>query len=387
MMSAKVPMMMRALASLLDSELELNATLPHPSKYTPYDIQRISKVAQAIASSKVSFGSVDEIRRAFDEYFTPAPASEVVINAGPLASSSNLLIPSQLVTPGAYTILTIPLAPSFHSILELPSQEPYAGSDLGVRKFASLLKGILSINQIVHNRASHFVIPLMDKLDSLGMTFDPDFRGPKCEQWVSYIDIDDYQLPESISIKFHDRSSEDVRRILGESLRSREEGDWWAITEYRIDPNMGLGMDQETEAAMQEGWDEDDQSHSSRSRVNELDTSQLVMPLIDLDEPYPTAYHAPPTSYGGDWTDIESNASTPSTPSTIAEESHVYSHDSPYSDGMVSVHSDSFASTLSDHLDAIQYELQGSDGGSSFGMSDEVSDPAQHEWQVLSDSE
>ena len=433
MMSAKVPMMMRALASLLDSELELDRTLPHPSKYTPYDIQRISMVASAIATSKVSFESVDEIRRTFAEYFSPAPqAAAAAAAATTLASSStsgsianlddsNLLVPSQIVTPGVNTTLTIPLAPSYHSILELPRQEPYAGSDLGVRKFASLFKGILTINQIVHNRASHFIIPLMDKLDSLGITFDQtNSQGhghghgqgqgqmARCEQWVSYIDIDDYQLPETISIKFYDRSSDDVRRILGESLRSVQEGDWWALTECHLNPV--LGMDENTTAAIQEGW-EDESSHGRGTNELELDTSQLVMPLIDLDEPY-TVYPAyRPSSpissrshhhgeeYGGDWTDIDSGISTPSTPSSLADpeqdhelESRNYS---PYSDDRSVTHSNSsgFVSSLSIHLDAVRYEQQTrSDGGGSAlsdisQMSDSDSDPAQREWQVLSDSE
>lgn len=295
MVSVNVPHVLRALASLLDSDLD---KVPKGSVYTAVDMRRLARVAIEVsrAPARSIKSDSDSTVRAFEHYFHPAPAPNVaqaVSVSG--AAGAGLLIPSELVTEGFNTTLTIPLAASYHSILELPPNEPYSGSDLGVRKFANLLGGVLTLHQIIHNRASHFVIPLMDKLDSLGVT-DP----ATCEMHISYID---HALPESISLKFVDRSAADVRKLLGESLRSAREGEWWVLTEHYLTADAHELSPAEARQMLEE-WDH----HSCPAAV---DTSQLVMPLIDLDDVPETVW---PLSQSREWSAV-------STPESLLDDS------------------------------------------------------------------
>lgn len=369
-MNAKVPMALRALSSLVDSDIDGEAGWPRLPVYRPYDAKRLAKVATKVAASKSGSTpvTIESTRRAFERYFTPAAQADQ-LRTDTVGSSSNLLRPEQLVTPGVNTTLTIPLAPSYHSIFELPPAEPFRADQLGIDRFANLLRGVMTLHEIIDNRASHFVIPLINKLDSLGLT-DPVNGG--CEMHVSHADVDGYAIPESISIKLYDRSAEDIRRLLGESLRQAHEGDWWILTEHRLDHELTPAEGR----AMLEQWD----GQTARQPMG-VDTSRLVMPLVDIDEPA-----APPSRWGGNsFTRHETDQwSDASTPSTLLD-------DSPDLDPSIySTDSDSlFADMLSSQLETLDQDHLPASPRSEFGSvltlssGDSLFDAAQQEWQEL----
>lgn len=358
-MNAKVPMALRALSSLIDSEFE--GGLPKPSSYRPYEPKKLVRVASKIAASEINItpASVASTLRAFEKYFTPAPQAEGEV----VASGSNLLRPEDLVTQGINTTLTIPLAPSYHSIFELPPAEPFRPNQLGVERFANLLRGVMTLHDIIDNRASQFVIPLINKLDSLGLT---DQANGGCEMHVSHADVDGYAIPESISIKLFDRSASDVRKILGESLKQAHEGDWWILTEHRVEYELTPAEAR----AMLEQWDTD----GRRQPVN-VDTSHLVMPLVDIDEP----------TMPRRWSGSSQNESTmdqgseASTPSTLLDDSpdlaaSIYSTDSDLI----------FAERLSHELENLNDSPRSTAGSiMSLASSEVLFDAAQQEWQEL----
>jgi hypothetical protein len=272
-LNGKVPMALRAFASLIDNDTD--RTLPRPGHYKPYNRKaRISKSGKRKTMFSFSSGTIDSTRIGtsvasdYTYYFPPHPV--------PAPVADNRLRPEQLVTTGINTVLSIPLAETYHELLNLPPAVPYAGSDLGVRRFADLTGGLLNVAQIIHNRAIPFIIPLLNKLDALGVshiTAEGEFA--RCDMHVAFVRIDGLEWPDSFEVVFHDRCRMDVEAILGESLRPIREGDWWSVHEERI---VKVVSPREASAAIA-AWDE-----ARRPAPAPLDHSDLIMPLIDLSE-------------------------------------------------------------------------------------------------------
>jgi hypothetical protein len=215
---------------------------------------------------------------ASDSEFTIYFPHQTAVNASEAAAAplDNRLRPDRLVTGGINTVLSIPLAETYHDLLNLPPAAPYSGSDLGVRRFADLTRGAMRFVDIIHNRAIPFVIPLLNKLDALGISANTggnDFA--RCEMRVAFINIDGDEWPDSFEVIFHDRCRKDAETILGESLKPTREGDWWTIREERV---VKVVSPREALANIA-AWEE-----ARKRPAPAIDNSQLVMPRMDLDD-------------------------------------------------------------------------------------------------------
>jgi len=259
----KVPMALRALASLIDQDTE--KTLPGRSQYKPYN--RPQNHTKAIKRSvRASSSSIDQER--MDTLFPRRRAA-----AGP-ALPENLLQPEQLVTSGINTTLTIPIGRSYLEIFDSPHAEPLSASELGRTRFANLDN--LRAGGIFNNRAARHMMGLFNKLDALGITrILEDGEFARIEGTQFFVDIDGERELDEVHLTFYDRSEADVRKIVGESMRPRTEG--WTMREERaikiVTPAEALVALEQWADAQPANW----------PRPRPIDNTQLVMPLIDVD--------------------------------------------------------------------------------------------------------
>jgi len=286
----KVPMGLRALASLLDQDTE--KTLPGRSYYKPYN--RPQKYARSAKRSvRSSISSIDlEMDRVF-----PRRHAEVA----PVAE--NLLRPEELVTGGINTTLTIPIGRSYSEILGLPPVRPLAGDDeieLGRNRFANLDN--IRVHDILNNPAALHMLALFNKLDALGVTqINEDGEFSQVELTQHFVEIDGERELDEVQFKFYDRSEADVRKIIGESMRPRNEG--WTLREERaikiVSPAEALAALEHWADAQGPNW----------PRPRPIDNSELVMPLIDID-PMATTTRAWGHNDAGQWNGSDFGADT-----------------------------------------------------------------------------
>lgn len=110
--------------------------------------------------------------------------------------------------------------------------------------------------------------------------------------------------PDILRLIFEQRSSENVKALLGGSLRENEEGEWWALWDQE---DRVMELTQGERRAMMERWDGGEEK-------NEPDQESLVYPTLDMSlvnsvDPLVTP---PPPS------EVSSLNSTPSTQSTLS---------------------------------------------------------------------
>lgn len=285
----KVPMALRALASLVDQDTE--KTLPGRSSYKPYNRpQKYAKTSQRSIRSSIS--SIDQ---EMSRYFTRRP-----VVAGP-AFAENLLDPERLVTDGINTSLTIPIGQAYLDILGLPPAQPLESGELGRNRFANLNN--IRLHDIFNNAAARYMLALFEKLDALGVTRiyeDGEFAQVECIQ--HFVVIDGERELDSLQINFYDRSEMDVRKIIGESMRPREEG--WTLREERA---IKIVTPAEAVVALEQ-WADAQRPNWPRPRP--IDNSALIMPLIDI-ETMATTTHAWDHDVAGQWNGSDFGVDTP----------------------------------------------------------------------------
>lgn len=284
-----VPIALRAFANLVDDEYSGKKPLPRASRYSPYahkSRRTRRKVCKSIDSSFISD---------LHHYFPLVAASqldEVKVDLPPL--------PEQLVTPGKSATLAIPLSPSLEALLNPTSSLTYPETSIGVHILARLTAGLLPIHSAFSLHSSTRVIPLLTKLDGLGvMEFHPG--GPNV---LAEVVRDAEGRPDILRLIFEQRSSENVKALLGGSLRENEEGVWWALWD---EEDKVMELTQGERRAMMERWD-------GCEEKNEHDQESLIYPTLDVslvnstDSPL---IRPPPN-------EVSSFNSTPSTQSTLS---------------------------------------------------------------------
>jgi hypothetical protein len=285
----KVPMGLRALASLLDQDTE--KTLPGRSYYKPYN--RPQKHARSAKRSVRS--SISSIDLEMDRHFPRRQAA-----AGP-AHAKDPLQPEQLVTGGINTTLTIPIGRTYLEILGLPPAEPLAANELGRSRFANLDN--IRVHGILNNPAARHMLALFDKLDALGVTqINEEGEFSQVEGTQHFVEIDGERELDEVHLKFYDRSEADVRKIIGESMRPRNEG--WTLREERaikiVSPAEALAALEQWADAQRPNW----------PRPRPIDNSELVMPLIDID-PMAATINAWDHDDAGRWNGSDFGVNTP----------------------------------------------------------------------------
>jgi hypothetical protein len=260
----KVPMALRALASLVDQDTE--KTLPGAARYKPY--ARPHKVIKTTKRSPRASTSSIDIERMDILFPRRIPA------AGPVLAD-NLLQPEKLVTGGINTTLIIPIGKAYQDLLDTPPPESFAVNNLGINTYASL--GKIPLDDILNHPAAPYLLSLLSKLDSLGITNitdEDEFAHFEVVPYYVEIGFEDYWLDE-LHLKFYDRSEMDVRRIIGESMRPRREG--WILREERaikvVTPAEALAALEQWADAQGPNW----------PRPRPIDNSELILPLIDVD--------------------------------------------------------------------------------------------------------
>ncbi|KAK4684562.1 hypothetical protein P7C73_g5610, partial [Tremellales sp. Uapishka_1] len=206
----KVPIGLRAFANLLSDE-EHDKALPRASRYTPYQRSRPARTRRTRARA---------CRKQEYQHYFP------LLTATSTSDPTLPPLPETLVTPDVETTLSLPLSPSLNHLLSPTTTLAYDVSEIGLSIFARLLHGILPLHDAFSIYGSTRLIPLLAKMEGLGV-LTPD--GVDMQ-----VILDSFGQPDILRIVFSDRSKDDVKRLLGESLRAGDEGDWWHLHEEKL---------------------------------------------------------------------------------------------------------------------------------------------------------
>lgn len=287
--SGNVPVVLRAFAALVDDDYSGKKPLPRATRYSPYTRKTRRtrrKVCKSIDSSFISD---------LHHYFPLVAASqldEAKVDLPPL--------PEQLVTPGKTATLALPLSPSLEALLHPTSSLTYSETSIGVHILARLTAGLLPIHAAFSLHSSTRVIPLLTKLDGLGvMDFHPG--GPNV---LAEVVKDAEGRPDILRLIFEQRSSDNVKALLAGSLRPNEEGEWWALWD---EEDRAMELTQCERRAIMERWDGGEEK-------TEPDEELLVYPTLDMSlvNSVDSPLTPPPPS------EISSFNNTPSTQSTLS---------------------------------------------------------------------
>lgn len=160
--------------------------------------------------------------------------------------------------------------------------------EIGVTVFAHLTEGVMPIMEAFSMLGSTRVIPLLAKLESLGIINNEEVDGP-----VTYAEVvyDAERRPNELNIVFLYRSEADVRMILGESLEAQST--WFEFVE-RVDSDssssssIGSLMLEVSDVDV-EDWSPPDTLSSHRSTISNesLDQSTAAwrrsrLPIPDI---------------------------------------------------------------------------------------------------------
>ncbi|WVF66887.1 hypothetical protein IAT40_001630 [Kwoniella sp. CBS 6097] len=282
---ANVPMALRAFASLLDDDEKKHSLkpLPRASRYAPYTRPTRSQ-RQRRARRAPSTCSIDSslIIKEIQHYFPlPSPTRTLEEQQSQITLPPT---PETLVTEGKITVLALPLSPSLEALLLPTSSMCYSDASIGIHILARLTQGLMPIHNAFSLHSSTRIIPLLTKLDGLGvLEHHPDASMPKTAAQV----VEDAEgRPDILRLIFHGRSVGDVKALLGESLRRNEEGDWWALFEHADEEEQGMDLTIKERSEMMEQWDTPNASRSrmtSRSQPVDLAGSeQLIFPTLDM---------------------------------------------------------------------------------------------------------
>ncbi|ORY25805.1 hypothetical protein BCR39DRAFT_542807 [Naematelia encephala] len=309
--SSHIPLGFRAISLLLDEHDDL---LPQPVRYktyvstwsrnkNKYRRHRQHRRRTHLSNSSLcgawyaAVNTVDTYRHAdltqLDKYF-PLPSSTQTDPTLPPRSD-------ELITHGTLAILQIPLSPDFSPNLQAlftPTPDlTFDESMIGVTVLSKLTRGLMPIHEAFGLYQSHRVLPLLYKLDGLGLL---DAR----DQIVNTELEAEHDLDGRLTcmrIVFHERSVSDIRRLLGETLKDEEEGQWWSLWQEKNLPSEtlgGLGLSMPDGTSL-EDWSsnsgssftssESSNKHLGRPSVpprmsswTEDSTISLVIPTIDV---------------------------------------------------------------------------------------------------------
>nr|ODN87295.1 hypothetical protein L203_03567 [Cryptococcus depauperatus CBS 7841] len=292
--TANTPIVLRAFSSMLSEKDAKNKALPRASRYSPY----VRKSCRRQRRNNV-YKSIDSSFLVDLQHYFPLGHSKVEQDALPL-------LPEALVTPEKTTVLAIPLSPSLEALLCPTNELSYHEASLGVSILARLTKGVLPIHSVFSLHASTRVIPLLTKLESLGV-LDYHPHSPTVEGQLVQ---DASGRPDVLRLVFKQRSCGDVRALLGESLRRHEQGQWWALWEEKSITELSQGEQRE----IMGNWDE----RNSGNGELEESSIDLVYPTLEvstiIDQPFsPSTFShpsLPPVSLPS--SPIESSVMSPS---------------------------------------------------------------------------
>ncbi|OCF78132.1 hypothetical protein I204_00068 [Kwoniella mangroviensis CBS 8886] len=270
--NGKIPMVFRAFASLIEDEDRnkiSNKGLPKASRYTPYTKNKLKstshgrRIRRSEVVKSIDSSFIEDLKHYFPLPSTE-PSSEEIISLP--------LLPETLITEGKITILALPLSPSLEALL-IPSQNGYDETEIGISILSKLTKGLISIHNAFSLHSSTRIIPLLNKLESLGVL---DYHPPGLAGRVDGEVINDQDdQPDILRLIFYDRSIKDVRTILGESLRENEQGQWWVLYE---DTNQReeMELNKEESKEIMENW------NSPIIPASQDQNEQLVFPILDM---------------------------------------------------------------------------------------------------------
>ncbi|RXK41399.1 hypothetical protein M231_01304 [Tremella mesenterica] len=311
-----IPVVLRAFASLLDNE-DLSSRIPKASRYTPYSHLKSNGTSKRLRRRHAPCinNRLQSWKEEVNHYF-PLPIPRITSTR----STVNLPpLPETLITEGINTILSVPLSPSLHTLLSPTTTIPYSEAEVGVSILARLTKGLLPLHEAFASYASTRIIPLLAKLDGLGVL------GENGKTSMEVL-LDTHGIPDILRIVFEGRSHRDVRQLLGESLRVGEEGQWWVLQEFQ---KLGktIKLDPSESRDILERWDSPSYSHpeemfrSTNVISQEERVDQLIFPTIDLSDTMQI------TSMGwDDVTDISDNlafASSPTSSGSLTPQSDI----------------------------------------------------------------
>lgn len=240
-LNLNVPIGFRALAKLVNED---DDKLPKGSRFKPYNCK---KRQRRLRSADNRQSTIDDYR-----YFFPRPAGNVSITLPTL--------PETLITPGLETTLSLPLSPSLQALLIPTTRITYDQAEIGISVLSRLTNGLYGVHELFSSYTSTRLLPLLAKLEGLGVLSDDQDVKVRLE-----VILDSEGRPDILRIIFEDRSSTDVMNLLGESLRSHEEDEWWALEQKAI---PGLSSAERKE--IMEVWES---------------PNDLVMPTIDFSAP------------------------------------------------------------------------------------------------------
>ncbi|WVW79932.1 hypothetical protein I302_101903 [Kwoniella bestiolae CBS 10118] len=267
--NGKVPMVFRAFVSLMEDEenkLSGNKGLPRASRYTPYIKSKSARRIRRSSTRSIDSSFIEDLKHYFP-LPTRSSAQEITVTLP--------LLPETLITEGKTTILALPLSPSLEALLLPTSQIRYNETEIGISILSRLTRGLLSIHNAFSLHSSTRIIPLLNKLDGLGvLDYHPHGLGRVEAEVVN--DGDDQ--PDILRLIFHHRSISDVRMLLGESLRENEEGQWWALYD---DSRLEMELNQNERKEIMENWTSPVvQPITPQAKNNE----QLVFPTLDMSQ-------------------------------------------------------------------------------------------------------
>ena len=370
---AKVPMGLRAFASLLDDNEDLQHRLPRPRRYVPYAkpashrIRRVRRSTCTSASSQHS-GLLEEM-----SHYFPTPLRSVKEQQIPLPP-----LPESLVTPGRTTILSLPLSPSLHSLLSPTPSVPYREAEVGVNLLARLTKGLMPLHEAFSTYSSTRIIPLLAKLEGLGVLTAGSLT-------TMDVVLDHQGQPDVLRIIFEGRSKKDVLQLLGESLRSAEEEEFWVLEEEPTHTAVAVLNAEESRAILEEWGAPETRAPRSPAEMpvtaSLVQSHELIFPTIDLglstysDEiSWPSsASGTPPVAQFDDILEVPSRSPSPSPTSPRS------GFDTPETvDIPASLFSRLSSENLSWHIGLSESD---SDIESSMNLSDRFSDVSEAVWE------
>ncbi|CAD6564919.1 MAG: hypothetical protein TREMPRED_000398 [Tremellales sp. Tagirdzhanova-0007] len=148
------------------------------------------------------------------------------------------LLPEEIATPGRTSTLSIGLLPSDDALLIPTTSISFNELEVGVTVFANLTEGVVNLMTAFSIYGSTRVIPLLAKLESLGVVKNAESYGPATSAEVLF---DSEGRPCDLLIHFHDRSELDVRAILGETLKE-EQSTWYNLVEKESHVPLKAGV-------------------------------------------------------------------------------------------------------------------------------------------------
>lgn len=241
--------------------------------------------------------------------YTAVPRSVSSSSSSPAELELYFPTPSEstLHTPNTTTYLVLPLAPSLLHLLQLSSHTPslslsYEQTSIATSVLTSrLTSDLLPLHALFTSHAQERVIPLLHRLDAVD-----GLRDTQLDVVISRANAD-YGEPEALRITFPERSSDDVRALLGPSyvLGAREgREEWFSMYQVPTGPTSrqsksissslsalsspSLSATSSPTSSMSVSVSDDSDNGELAAPINEWTdvqaASELVMPTLELDQ-------------------------------------------------------------------------------------------------------